>query len=170
MSPLTLFALDRDTAERFAREPTACARENALSLAPHEATTVDMAAATAAMLVAHPVSMPWGKYLALDGVSRRVVGYCAFKGGPDKAGAAELAYFTFAGEEGRGIASAMAAGLVQLAMSAQPAAVLLRAHTLPARSASCRVLEKAGFQYIGPVIDPDDGPVWRWERSIRNDV
>ena len=64
----------------------------------------------------------------------------------------------------------MAAGLVQLAMSAQPAAMLLRAHTLPERSASCRVLEKAGFEYIGSVIDPDDGPVWRWERSVWNDV
>ena len=170
MPQLTLFALDRDTAERLSREPAACARQNALTLAPHEASTVAMAAATAAMLVAHPVSMPWGGYLALEGGSRRVVGFCGFKGGPDAAGTAELAYFTFAGEEGRGIASAMAAGLMQLAMSAQTAAVLLRAHTLPERSASCRVLEKAGFVCIGPVIDPDDGPVWRWERFIRNDV
>ena len=166
MPQLTLFTLDRDTAERLAREPAACARQNALMLAPHEASTVAMAAATAAMLVAHPVSMPWGGYLALEGVLRRVVGFCGFKGGPDAAGAAELAYFTFPGEEGRGIASAMAAGLVQLAMSAQPAAVLLRAHTLPERSASCRVLEKAEFVCIGPVMDPDDGPVWRWERSV----
>ena len=166
MPQLTLFALERDTAERLAREPAACARLNVLTLAPHEATTVAMAAATAAMLVAHPASMPWCGYLALEGDMRRVVGFCGFKGGPDAAGAAELAYFTFAGEEGRGIASAMAAGLVQLAMSAQTAAVLLRAHTLPERSASCRVLEKVGFEFIGPVIDPDDGPVWRWERSI----
>ena len=170
MPQLTLFALDRDMAERLARDPEACARQNALTLAPHEASTIAMAAATAAMLEAHPVSMPWGGYLALEGDARRVVGFCGFKGGPDAAGAAELAYFTFAGEEGRGIASAMAAGLLQLAMSTPAAAVLLRAHTLPERNASCRVLEKAGFVCIGPVIDPDDGPVWRWERSVWNDV
>ena len=170
MPQLILFALDRDTAEHLVREPAACANQNALTLAPHEESTVAMAAATAAMLVAHPVSMPWGGYLALEGVSRQVVGYCAFKSGPDAVGAAELAYFTFPGEEGRGIASAMAASLVQLAMSAQTAALLLRAHTLPERNASCRVLEKTGFVCIGPVIDPDDGPVWRWERSVWNDV
>ncbi len=92
------------------------------------------------------------------------------KGGPDATGAVEVAYFTFPVEEGRGIASAMAAELVQLAMSAQSAVVLLRAHTLPEGNASCRVLEKAGFAYVGPVIDPDDGPVWRWKRRVRNDV
>ena len=170
MSQLTLFRLDCGTAERLAREPAVCARQNALTLAPHQASAVAMAAATAAMLAAHPVAMPWGGFLALEGISRRVVGYCGFKGGPDATGVAELAYFTFPGEEGRGIASAMAASLVQLAMSAQTAALLLRAHTLPERNASCRVLEKTGFVCIGPVIDPDDGPVWRWERSVWNDV
>lgn len=135
-------------------------------VAPHEATTIAIAGATAAMLVAHPVSTPWGGYLALDGGSRRVVGSCGFKSGPDASGAVELAYFTFPGEEGRGIASAMAAGLVQLAKSAPAAAGLLVAHTLPESSASTRVLEKVGFVNVGDVVDPDDGPVWRWERRL----
>ena len=170
MPQLTLFALDRDTADRLAREPAACAVQHDLTLAPHESTTVAIAAATAEMLVAHPAPMPWGGYLALEGATRRVVGTCGFKGAPDTAGAVELAYFTFPGEEGRGIASAMATALVQLAQSAEPAVVLLCAHTLPERSASCRVLEKTGFAFIGPVIDPDDGPVWRWERPVCGDA
>ncbi|MGH7631966.1 MAG: hypothetical protein ACREOF_21740 [Gemmatimonadales bacterium] len=31
------------------------------------------------------------------------------------------------------------------------------------RNASARVLEKLGFRRLGEVIDPEDGPVWRWE-------
>jgi [ribosomal protein S5]-alanine N-acetyltransferase len=170
MPQLTLFALDRDTADHLARETASCARQNDFALGPHESTTVAIAAATVAMLDAHPVPMPWGGYLALDGGSRRIVGTCGFKGRPDTTGAVELAYFTFPGEEGRGIASAMASELVQLAQSARDAVTVLRAHTLPEGSASCRVLEKAGFANIGSVTDPDDGPVWRWERPVRSAV
>ena len=78
----------------------------------------------------------------------------------------EVAYFTFPGEEGRGIASAMAFALVQLAQAAATGASTLCAHTLPERNASCRVLEKAGFVHVGTVVDPEDGPIWRWERPI----
>ncbi len=166
MPQLTLFALDRDMADRLARDHAVCAREHAVTLAPHETTTVAIASATAAMLAAAPVSMPWVGYLALEGASRRVVGTCGFKGGPDLSGRVEIAYFTFSGEEGRGIASAMAAELVHVAASRAAGAVRLIAHTLPERSASCRVLEKVGFTCVGPVVDPDDGPVWRMERSV----
>jgi [ribosomal protein S5]-alanine N-acetyltransferase len=168
--PLTLFALTRDTADYLARDPAACAAEHALTLAPHEAAAVTIAAATAGMLAAHPAPLPWVGYLALEGDLRHTVGMCGFKGAPSAAGVAELAYFTFPGEEGRGIATAMASALVQVANGADPAAVALCAHTLPARNASCRVLEKTGFTCIGPVIDPDDGPVWRWERLLRGNA
>ena len=117
MPQLTLFALDHDTADRLAREPAACARQHALTLAPHEATTATIASATAAMLAAAPSSLPWGGYLALEGASRRVVGSCGFKGRPDVSGDVELAYFTFPGEEGRVVASAMASALVAVATS-----------------------------------------------------
>ena len=64
----------------------------------------------------------------------------------------------------------MAFALVQLALSATPVVNTLCAHTLPERNASCRVLEKAGFVNVGTVVDAEDGPVWRWERSaLRND-
>lgn len=165
MPKLTLFALDHDTAERLSREPAAFAGQRDVTLAPHEATVVAIASATAAMLVANPVSMPWGGYLALEGATRRVVGSCGFKGGPDASGGVELAYFTFPGEEGRGIASAMVDALVQAATPAAAGAVRFIAHTLPERNASGRVLEKAGFACTGPVVDPEDGSVWRWERS-----
>jgi RimJ/RimL family protein N-acetyltransferase len=42
---------------------------------------------------------------------------------------------------------------------------LVRAHTLPEANASTQVLLKCGFHQVGTVVDPEDGPVWRWERG-----
>jgi hypothetical protein len=39
------------------------------------------------------------------------------------------------------------------------------AHTLPDGIASQRALLKAGFQRTGEVVDPEDGLVWRFERT-----
>ncbi len=44
----------------------------------------------------------------------------------------------------------------------------LGAHTLPAPNASTRVLAKCGFERTGEVEDPEDGLVWRWERSKKS--
>ena len=44
----------------------------------------------------------------------------------------------------------------------------IRAHTRPEANASTRVLAKCGFVLIGPVVDPEDGPVWRWERNAQH--
>jgi GNAT superfamily N-acetyltransferase len=92
-----------------------------------------------------------------------IVGTCGFKAPPDDDGVVEIAYFTFPDFEGRGCGSAMAIGLVERARRAVGVR-RLRAHTLPERNASTRILEKAGFDFLGEVIDPEDGPVWRWER------
>jgi hypothetical protein len=42
-----------------------------------------------------------------------------------------------------------------------PLVELVRAQRLPAANALTRVLAKCGFHYVGTVVDPDDGPVWR---------
>ena len=54
-----------------------------------------------------------------------------------------------------------AGALVNFAYN-HPAVRLVRAHTLPVANASTRVLTKCGFQKAGEIIDPNDGPVWRW--------
>jgi hypothetical protein len=36
-------------------------------------------------------------------------------------------------------------------------------------AASSRLLAKLGFSFLGEVVDPEDGPVWRWERSLGDD-
>ena len=58
----------------------------------------------------------------------------------------------------------MAAGLVERAERAIEVR-RVRAHTRPEKNASTRILEKLGFERIGEIIDPEDGPVWRCDRA-----
>lgn len=114
--------------------------------------------ATAGMYRMMGFEEPWIGYLALlDG---RAVGTCGFKG-PPADGRVEIAYFTFPGFEGRGIATRMAARLVELAMEHESRPIVA-AQTLPQHGASHRVLEKLGFQQVGTVQHPEDGAVWEW--------
>jgi [ribosomal protein S5]-alanine N-acetyltransferase len=161
-----LFPLDRASAESLASAPASFATLHALTLVQHEPTVVSIAADTAKYLAASEAAAPWCGYLALEGPLRRVVGSCGFKGGPGDKRMVEIAYFTFPGEEGRGIATSMAAALVDVARAHRAAVAVVCAHTLPEHNASCRVLEKTGFRHVGGVLDPEDGPVWRWERRL----
>ena len=140
MADIALVALDHAAAASLARDPAAFAGRHAIVLAPHQSTAVAIAADTARFLAAGGVPTPWHGYLALQGPTRRVVGTCGFKGGPDVDGAVEIAYFTLPGEEGRGVATAMATALVRVASAGGPNVAVVRAHTLPERNASCRVL------------------------------
>lgn len=102
---------------------------------------------------------PWLGYLALsDG---HVVGSCGFKS-PPVSGEVEIAYFTFPGFEGHGIASAMARELMALAGASEPR-ITVTAQTLREPGASTRILEKLGFRLRGDVVHPEDGEVWEWE-------
>jgi RimJ/RimL family protein N-acetyltransferase len=101
---------------------------------------------------------PWIGYLVVsDGAC---VGTCAFKCAP-KGGRVELAYFTFPGHEGRGLATRMCGELVALARTADPG-IIVTAQTLPERNASTRVLEKTGFRFESELDHPEDGRIWEW--------
>lgn len=91
-----------------------------------------------------------------------VVGTAGFKGPPDEGGVVEIAYAIAPGHRGRGYATEAAGALVAFAFADERVRVV-RAHTLPEVSASTRVLEKCGLLQIAKVVDPEDGPVWRWE-------
>jgi ribosomal-protein-alanine N-acetyltransferase len=120
-----------------------------------------------AMLRSAPAGIadPWlFGFGVIERSSQSVVGTAGFKGPPDDAGVAEIAYAVAPTFQRRGYATQAAAALVEFARS--DARVLqLRAHTLPEANPSTRVLTKCGFQHVGEVIDPDDGLVWRWEHS-----
>lgn len=104
----------------------------------------------------------WSGFLAVDGIDGDVVGTCAFKGPPAPDGSVEIAYYTFPHLERRGFGTAMAAKLVEIALTSGAVRRVI-AHTLPERNASTRILEKIGMRFAGEVIDPEDGAVWRWE-------
>jgi len=118
----------------------------------------------AALRVSHE-SDPWhhGFFLVHRG-ARTVIGSAGFKGPPDSTGTVEIAYGIVPSFERQGYATEAAAALVAFAFDA-PLVELVRAHTLPAANASTRVLTKCGFRHVGSVVDPEDGPVWRWERD-----
>lgn len=104
---------------------------------------------------------PSGGHLASK--DSRLVGTCGFKGQP-KNGSVEIAYFTFPDYEGKGIATAMAQSLVDIATSAD-SNVLVTAQTLIDRDASHRILEKLGFTPGEIIQHPEDGPVLQWRRE-----
>lgn len=119
----------------------------------------DVAQATAGMYQVTGFKPPWTGYLALAG--EQIVGTCAFKAAPSD-GAVEIAYFTFPGNEGQGIATGMARQLIDIAYAADRSLKII-AHTLPVRNASNAVLGKLGFLLLGDYEDPVDGTVWEWE-------
>jgi RimJ/RimL family protein N-acetyltransferase len=95
--------------------------------------------------------------------SATVIGNAGFTGPPDVNGIAEIAYGVVPAFQGRGYATEAARALVAYA-GADRRVRTLRAHTLPERNASTRVLEKCGFQRVSEISHPTDGLVWRWER------
>jgi RimJ/RimL family protein N-acetyltransferase len=162
---LELLGLSRNDWERAAVDPEAFAHEHAPALGVEKDLLRGVAQQTLALFQRTGVTtQPWSGFLAVDRSSNTVVGTCCFVAPPDDDGVVEIAYFTFPGFEGRGVASAMAAGLVERATRALGVR-RLRAYTLPEKNASARVLEKLGFDCLGDVIHPEDGPVWRWERN-----
>ena len=108
----------------------------------------------------------WGGFLAIDDARQQVVGIGGYVAAPDRDGAVEIAYGTFAPYEGQGYATQIAAELVARAATSD-AVRLVYAHTLPNPNASTRILQKHGFVQTGTAHDDDAGLVWRWELCIR---
>ena len=142
-------------------------RERGVRVGAAGPTIVEIVAQSEAYFRAIGAPARWSGYLAADADTRVVVGTCAFKGAPSADGWVEIAYFTFPEFGGRGYATAMAAALVARARDSGEVATV-RAHTLPERNASARVLTKLGFTLLGEVEEPEDGTVWRWERPARD--
>jgi ribosomal-protein-alanine N-acetyltransferase len=91
------------------------------------------------------------------------VGMCAFKSAPAADGTVEIAYGIDPDHRGKGYATEAAAALAGFAFDSGLVQVVV-AHTLPEPNASTRVLTKCGFSFVGEVVDPEDGLVWRWEK------
>ena len=117
-----------------------------------------------ALLHASDASDPWIHGFAIvDRTGEALIGTCGFKAPPTD-GVVEIAYGIDAGHQGKGFATEAAEALTTYAF-ASGRVRLVRAHTQPESNASTRVLIKCGYRFAGEVVDPQDGPVWRWERT-----
>jgi RimJ/RimL family protein N-acetyltransferase len=120
----------------------------------------DVVSATRGLYERRGFEPPWLGFLAIE--EGCIVGTCGFAG-PPRDGEVEIAYFTFPGKEGQGIATRMATELIRLAGEAT-AEVCCTAHTLPHEGASTSILRKLKFHLLGEVEHPEDGIVWKWRR------
>jgi [ribosomal protein S5]-alanine N-acetyltransferase len=130
----------------------------AVPIADLAAVPADVVPSTLGLYADRGYQPPFVGYLAVE--AGRAVGTCAFVA-PPRGGRVEIAYFTFAGGEGRGVATEMARRLVALARAARPD-ITVFAHTRPAPGASAAILARLGFGCAGVVEHPEDGPVWEW--------
>jgi [ribosomal protein S5]-alanine N-acetyltransferase len=166
MVNIRLLALDQIAWTQVAEDPGVFAIEQGLTLGVEPDLLRSVGQQTVALLQRTLATPPWTGYLAVDRSHDIIVGTCSFTAPPDAEGIVEIAYFTFPPFEGRGYATAMATGLVELVEGAG-AIRKVRAHTLPEPNASTRVLQKLGFDRTGEAIDLEVGRVWRWERDCR---
>ncbi|MBD1848442.1 GNAT family N-acetyltransferase [Leptolyngbya sp. FACHB-711] len=118
-----------------------------------------------AQLRAASSANPWTHGFAIVlKTSGAVIGSCGYKGPPNSDRVVEIAYGVDADHQGRGYATEAAAALTRYALESSRVR-LVCAHTRPEENASTRVLTKCGFRWAGEVNDPEDGLVWRWERT-----
>jgi RimJ/RimL family protein N-acetyltransferase len=165
VTEVTLIEINARLAHALAGDPQACESQYSLRLGENAELVRQVVDQTLALLDAAPRCALWGGYLAVEEGTSLVVGTCGFKTGPQPDGGIEIAYFTFPSFKGQGVATAMAGRLLEMAQSSDEVREVV-AHTLPETNASTRVLEKLGMQKTGEVIDPEDGPVWRWSQNM----
>ena len=114
-----------------------------------------------ATIVAETHVAPWCGYVARrDG---HPVGFGGFKGAPED-GVVEIGYMTFPRYTGTGVATDVAAQMIDIARDAGSICVI--AHTLCETNASTAVLAGNGFVRDGFGHDDDVGEVWRWRFKL----
>ena len=102
----------------------------------------------------------WSSHLIIDPDAGELVGIGGFKGAPVD-GKVEIGYGVAPERQGRGYATAAARWLIDTAFARGVEVVV--AHTLAEMNASTTVLQRCGMTKVGVLVDPDDGPIWRWE-------
>ena len=122
-----------------------------------------MSSAWLASAMAASVPDPWiHGFTVVHRATGALIGSCGFKGPPTPDGRVEIAYGIDEAHRGRGYATQAAKALTSFALSSGGVEIV-QAHTLRDENASTTVLKRSGFVFAGEVVDPEDGPVWRWE-------
>lgn len=106
----------------------------------------------------------WAPFLVVHLAAGSVIGLGGFKGPADADGVIEVGYGIAPAFRGQGFATEATQALVDEARRRISLARVI-AHTLPEHNASTRVLAKCGFHRAAELNDPEDGVIWRWERT-----
>jgi ribosomal-protein-alanine N-acetyltransferase len=105
----------------------------------------------------HPDQSSWGFHWVLRRQTSPdlplLIGTGGFKGAPDRAGSIELGYGILPEHQRHGYATEAVRAWIEFAF-ASPQVQTVVGQTLPRLTASVRVLEKAGFRYVGVGNDP----------------
>ncbi len=107
-------------------------------------------------------SPEWGTHLFISVEDQTLVGIGGYHNAPDADGVVEFGYGIAPSYRGRGFATEVARALIEHAF-ADPGVTMVIAHTLARSSASTRVLIKSGLLPVTEIVDPEEGPIWRWE-------
>lgn len=118
---------------------------------------------TIARLREHPDQAEWWMHFFLlpDSTLIGSGGYV----GPPQDGVVEFGYEVAPEFRGRGLGIAAASAMVDKA-AATGAVSMVIAHTLAHDNPSTGVLRRLGFTKTGELIDPEEGPIWRWELAL----
>ncbi|PCN48125.1 GNAT family N-acetyltransferase [Curtobacterium sp. 'Ferrero'] len=105
----------------------------------------------------HPADLEWiARPLFVDGVEP-AVGIAGFHAAPSPEGSVEISYEIDPAHRGRGFASRAAALLVAEARASGRVRTVV-ASVAPSNEASLRIVRRLGFEQVGVVDDPEDGP------------
>jgi len=116
-----------------------------------------------AMFRASKTANPWIYGFTARLRNGDVIGMGGFAGPPEN-GMVEIAYAVDEACRGKGYATEIAQALVEYAFASDKVNVVC-AHTLPDGVASKRVLAKCGFRHVGEIDHPEDGLIWRFEKT-----
>jgi RimJ/RimL family protein N-acetyltransferase len=86
------------------------------------------------------------------------IGNGGFKGPPAAEGAVEIGYSFLEEHHGKGYATEAISALLAWAFR-NPDVRLVAAETLPSLAPSIRLLERLGFEFVGPGSDPEPGAI-----------
>ena len=115
---------------------------------------------------ADPAAAGWWAWFPILKEENALIGSGGYKGPPDEAGMVEIGYEIAPAWRGRGLATEMAAALIDRAFR-DPRVRYVQAHTMAERNASARVLEKCGLERTEEIEVAGEGRIWRW-RVHRN--
>lgn len=118
---------------------------------------------TIARLREHPDQAQWWMHFFLlpDSTLIGSGGYV----GPPQDGVVEFGYELAHKFRGQGLGIAAAKAMVAKA-AATGAVSMVIAHTLAHENPSTGVLRRLGFAKTRELVDPEDGPIWRWELAL----